>query len=99
MGENWGLLIALAFAAFFIVVAIVGTIRKLLSKCPRCGCKSWKVQTGEEKIPGSEETVEYMPSPHEGLRRETRAKFRVTYRCRHCGYELSETQTRIIRSV
>jgi hypothetical protein len=103
MDDNWlNLIVPLVFLALLaiaFVAGIVGVVRELLSRCPGCERRSWKVEVEEKKIPGSERKVEYMPTHHEGLRREIRADFMVTYMCRYCGYELSETQTRTIKTL
>jgi hypothetical protein len=94
MGERaelWAVLIGIGIAL------IVGAIYWYRDKCPKCDRRSWKKELRAKKIDGSERKVTVY-DPNQGSRTETRARFRVLYGCRHCGYRFRRTEERTISS-
>jgi predicted Zn-ribbon and HTH transcriptional regulator len=91
MGERaelWAVLAGIGLALIFVAIYLYR------DRCPKCGHHFWREEIKAERIPGSEHKATTMTDANQGTRTEIRARFRVLYQCRHCGYRFRKTEAR-----
>jgi DNA-directed RNA polymerase subunit RPC12/RpoP len=93
LGSDLLICIGLLVCGAVIIGGLVRLLRMVSTiECPRCGRREGH-EVGSEKIPGTERRTSYQTGPG-APEIVLFAKYRVSYKCQHCGHRWEKKMER-----